>query len=398
MVQFRKDSTKGDFPMLQLCVSQQQNDIPFAFKSTGIRVYSFEEAIYHVFHYWRESVDDFLSDPMIAWVSELGLSYIASKMKDLAHTDNFTARLLSFLQLVDYFSREEIAGLTSTLQAWEQRREWEKLKERADHLVERGEPARALSLYKRALGFEENVALLNNMGVVCMQLSASKEAAGYLARAMEIEPQNLNILLHYIEAAILSRQYENAALSLQMAESIAPNNADIQFLHGLFAYEQKNYIKALAFYEKAVQLDPDVPYYIYKMADVHMAIRQFAKALETMQTIPVKDAAYYLKEAEIHAAAADVPASLKCMRRATSAPDGTTNANLWAKLAEYYRRDYDWRRAEKAISYALGLAPDNDLVRLESARIKKGLGRTRDYQAELSEILKSFKDRYRADR
>ena len=383
--------------MLQLCVSQQANHIPFFFKSTGIRVYSFEEAIYHVFHYWRESVDDFLSEAMITWVSELGLSYIASKMKELAAGDNFTPRLLGFLQLIEYLSPEEIKGLKSTLQAWELRREWEKLKERADHLVKRGEPARALSLYKRALSFEENVALLNNIGVVCMQLSVSKEAANYLSRAMAMEPQNLNILLNYIEAAILSRQYENAESALQTAESIAPHCPDIPFLRGLFAHEQKNYIKALAFYEKAVQLDPAVPYYVYKMVDVHMEIRQFAKALEVLQAIRTKDAAYYVKEAEIHAVIGDVPASLKCMRRATAAADGANNPNLWAKLAEYYRRDYDWRRAEKAISHAVKLAPDNDLVRLESARIKKGLGRTRDYQAELAEILKSFKDGYRTD-
>ena len=383
--------------MLQLCVSQQINEIPFAFKSTGIRVYSFEEAVYHVFHYWRESVDDFLSEGMITWVSELGLSYIASKMKDLARAGDFTARLLGFLQLIEYISAEEISGLKSTLVAWELRREWEKLKERADNLIQRGEPARALPLYKRALGYEENAALLNNTAVVCMQLSAPKEAANYLTRARELEPQNLNILLHYIEAAILSRQYDAAEAALAKAQADAPNHADIPFLHGLLAYEQKNYVKALAYYENAVQLNPDVPYYVYKMADVHMAMRQFSKALEVLQTIQNKDAAYYVKEAEIHAAAGDVPASLKCMRRATVAPDGAANANLWGKLAEYYRRDYDWRRAEKAISHALNLAPDNDMVRLESARIKKGLGRTRDYQAELADILKSFKTRYRDD-
>jgi len=380
--------------MLQLCVSQQINETPFYFNSTGIRVYSFEEAIYHVFHYWRESADDFLSEPMITWVSDLGLSYLASKMKELACIDNFTAQVLGFLQLIDYFSADEISGLKATLQAWEMRREWEKLNERADYLVQRGEPGRAVPLYKRALKYEENAALLNNIGVVHMQLSASKKAASYLARACALEPDNTNILRHYIEAAILCGQYENAEAALGKLKHLAPTCADFQFLHGLLAYEQKDYTKAIAFYEKAIELDPSVPFYVYKMADAHKAMRQFSKALEALQSIPNKDAAYYVKEAEIHAALGDVPDSLKCMRLATSAADGATNANLWAKLAEYYRRDYDWRRAEKAIAHAISLSPDNDLVRLENARIKKGLGRTRDHQNELADILKSFKDRY----
>jgi len=331
---------------------------------------------------------------MITWVSDLGLSYIASKMKELAGTDNFTAQILGFLQIVDYFNAEEINGLKITLQAWEMRQEWEKLKERADYLAQRGEPGRAVPLYKRALQYEENADLLNNLGVAHMQLAASKEAARYLARACALEPDNINVLRHYIEAAILCGQYENAEAALAKLE---PNCADIQFLYGLLAYEQKNYTKAIAFYEKAIGLDSAVSYYVYKMADAYKAMRQFAKALEALHAISDKDAAYYVKEAEIHAAAGDVPASLKCMRRATNAADGATNASLWAKLAEYYRRDYDWRRAEKAISHAISLSPDNDLVRLESARIKKGLGRTRDYQNQLADILRSFKDRYRAE-
>jgi len=377
--------------MLRLSVSQQYNDSNyFTFKSTGVRVYSFEEALYHVYHFWRESLDDFLCDEIITWVSELGLSFIASKMKELTKEKHL--QILDFLGLVDYFSAQELDTLKQTLQKWELRNEWEKLKERADFLVSRGEPIKALPLYKRALKYEENAALLNNIAIACMQLSAPKVAVSYLARAKTIEPDNQDILLHYVEAAILNHQYENAEAVLLTL----PDSADVLFLRGLMAFEQKNYVKALSFYEKAAEANPKLPYYKYKAADVlGLRLRQFDKALQTLQTIDVKDAPYYVKEAEIHSAAGDVPASLKCMRKATEA--GENSATLWAKLAEYYRKDYDWRRAEKAITHAVTLAPDNDLVRLERARIKKGLGRTRDYQTELADLLKSFKTRYRGE-
>ena len=382
--------------MLQFCISQQLNTTPFIFHSTGIRVYSLEEALYHTFHYWRESVDDFLSREMMTWVSEMGLSFVVSKMQEIAEEKHFTTRILGFLQLVTYFSPDELSSLQSTLEAWERRCEWEKLKERADYFVERGDPFKALPLYKRALQLEENVALLNNIGVAYMQMSLAKKAVTCLARAHTLEPDNISVMLHYIEAAILSKQFETAAQMLEKVESLAPDFVDISFLHGLMAYKQKNYSQALAYYEEAMKLDPTASYYVYKVADTYKAMRQYKQALHVLSKIADKNAEYYVKEAEVHAAAGDVPASLRCMRSATSG-DGANNAGLWAKLAEYYRHDYDWRRAEKAIAHALELSPDNDKVRLESTRIKKGLGRTREYQAGLTDMLKSFKGRYRTD-
>jgi len=381
--------------MLQFSVSQQINETPYTFKSTGIRVYSFEESLFHVYHYWRESVDDFVSEEMITWVSELGHSFLSSKIKELASEENFTRQILNFLQLVNYFSKDEIAQLEATLREWELRREWEKLKERADYLVQKGEPIKALPLFKRALQFEENAALLNNLAVAYMQLSLPKEAIRHLTRARTLEPANVQILLHYVEASILGRQFENAKNILAKATEMAPTCADIPFLQGLMSFKQKRYSQALAYYDEAIKLEPTVPYYIYKKVDVHKAMRQYEKALESLAAVSDKNGDYYVKEAEIHAMAGDVPAALRSMRRATTSD--TTDANLWAKLAEYYRNDYDWRRAEQAIAHAISLSPDNDTVRLESARIKKGLGRTKDYQTELTGILKSFKERYRAE-
>jgi len=382
--------------MLQFAVSQQHNETPFIFRSTGIRVYTFEEALYHVFHYWRESVDDFLSETMIAWVAELGLSYIASKLKDISREKRFTKRILDFLQVVEYFNATEISDIKTTLQAWEQRLEWEKLKERADYLVNRGEPSKALPLYKRALQFEENAALLNNIAVAHMQLALPQDAMHHLTRARTLEPENMSVLFHYIEAAILAGQYNKAGQALAKATELAPGSADIPFLYGLSAFEQKNYATALEYYEKAAALDPKTPHYTYQVANAHTAMRQYDKALAALATVPVKDANYYVKEAEIHAAANDTSAALRCMRRATDA-GGANTPGMWAKLAEYYRKDYDWQMAEQAIAHALKLAPENDRVRLENARIKKGLGRTREYQAELTGILKGFKERYRAE-
>ena len=380
--------------MLQFCVSQQLNDRPFAFKATGIRVYSFEEALYHVFHYWKESVDDFLSDGMIAWVLELGHSYLAARMKELCRKEPFTQRVLDFLQLTEYFSSDELSALKTSLEAWEMRREWEKLKERADYFVNRGEPGKALPLYRRALQYEENATLFNNLGIAQMQMDTPKDGYSCLIKALRLEPRNHAILIHCIEAAILSGNVADATKLIKKAHNTNPEDADIPFLMGLMAWGQKNYTEALTHFGKAQSLAGNVPYYAYKTIDVHLAMRQYDQALKTLEGLTAKDEAYYKKEAEIYAASGNIPGAIKSAAKAIELSE-SPDAALYAKLAGYHRQNYDPAPAEKAIQQALTIDPEHDTVRLENARIKKGLGRTREYQAVLTDILKSFKERYR---
>jgi len=383
--------------MLQLCVSQQLNDIPFTFRATGIRVFSFEEAMYHIYHHWRESVDDFLSNEMITWVSELGLSFIASGMRDIAvgKGKRFAEQILQFFKLSEYFDQREIAALSASLLEWEARVEWEKLKERADHFVTRGQPAQALPLYKRALLSQDSDLLHNNIGVAYLQLQSYKEALRHFKQAHQLSPDNAEVLLHCIEAAILAHEFSTAVELLQTAETMLTSNADISFLYGLMAHEKRQYTQALEHYAKAQELRTTInPFYTYKIVDVYMATRQYEMALNSIRQLQ-KDTRYYTKEADIHACAGDFTAALHCIKEATATVEGTKNATLWTKLAEYYRHDYNWQKAEEAIQIAMGLAPDNNKVRLEYARIKKGLGKTREYQAELGTILRNFKEIYR---
>jgi tetratricopeptide (TPR) repeat protein len=377
---------------LQLCVSQTKNNNPFSFKTTGIRVYTFEEMLYHVFHNWRESVDEFLSEESMAWVAGLGHAYLCARMKELRKTEPFAARILEFLRLANYYGESELHELKATLEKWEQRREWEQLKERADVFAHKNEPEKAIPLYKRALQFDENAPLLNNLGVQYLQTNAIKEGLSCLTRALSLEPSNFSVLLHYIEAAILNGKFDKAEKSLKKAREMNPAHPDIAFLLGLMAYEQKDYPAALANFEQAIAADNTVPFYTHKAVDVHLQMRQYEKALSILQTAPFKDTGE--KEAEIYAAWGDLPRAVKSMQNAiAAAPE--PSAAAYAKLAAYHRQDYDTTRAEQAIQKALSLNPESNIIRLENARIKRGLGNTREYQVSLNEILKSFKDTYR---
>jgi len=428
--------------MLQLCTSQQISNTPYTFRATGIRVYSIEEALYHTYHHWRESVEDVASAKITAWVANLGHFQLAEKIKGLASLEPFSKRMLAFLSIIEYFDNAELAGIKSDLESWEHRVEWERLKDRADHLVAKGEPAKALPLYRQASKYEENsqgnAQLINNMAIAHMLLGNYKDAVKLLAKAHASQPENHAISLHYAEAAILSGEYDTAKGILQNSHPATP---DVLFLHGLMAYQQGDYHEAIAWLEKAASagLAPVKPVtrsieppgqprkmregaadlkancymntpqarYIKMIADAYVQLGHYEKALASLDQ---SAADYHVKAAEIYAVQghSHMPEAIHHMRKALedagtinsdvhASQDCESQAALWTKLARYYRLDYDWQRAGEAIANALiadSNVPLNATIQLENARIKKGLGRMRDYRAGLSEVLMGLKDKY----
>jgi len=380
--------------MLQLCLSQKISETPYTFKATGIRVYSIEEALYHAYHYWRESIDELQSESLTTWVASLGLTQITAKMKALPAITPVSKRLLAFLGITEYFSPPELTALKADLERWEHRVEWEKLKDRADHLVYRGEPAKAMPLYRRALSYEENPSLLNNMAIANMQLSNHQEAVKLLAKAITAQPGIAALMLNYAEALILSGNYEDAKKALEKASASSPNGetADIQYLQGLMAYQQEDYQLALSHFQKAVANNPEIHIYTHKLADTYRQMHQYDKAIAALEQSPA--APHHLKMAEIYATYghSHMPEAISHIRKAIS-EGGRNSAALWTKLAEHYRKDYDNERANEAISNAM---PSKSVATLlENARIKKGLGRMREYRAGLSEAVKGLAESYR---
>ena len=139
-----------------LCTSQKLSSF-YIFKYTNIKVYSLEEALYHCYHYWKESLDDFISQDFVDWVKDdLQMSFIASRIKEIIHYDSLSERLIKFLCIIDYFNEREILEIRGRLSEWEKRLEWEKLKDRGDYFNNMNQPAKA---YPSLRGIEGLIAL-----------------------------------------------------------------------------------------------------------------------------------------------------------------------------------------------------------------------------------------------
>ena len=385
---------------LILCTSQQENTVPYRFTATGIQVYTFEEVLYHVYHYWKQSVDDITAPNLISWVNDtLGLAVLASKLKEIAKTEVFSERMLNFLEITDYFDKSELAVLKPQLVRWERRLEWETYKERADDLIKRGEPDKAIPLYHRSLQFDKNIPVLNNLSIAYMQVESYKNACFFLEQALELDKDNWELVLHYAEALLHDKRIEEGTEAIELAAAISPKEAkvDILYLRGELSLRKGEYDNAISFFEQAIALSPQ-DQYVFRLSDVYTWRRQFEKALEVLNRFipdPLREQniACLIKEAELHSLSGNLFGAIQAIKKALEIKPG--HAELWVRLARYLRLDYNLPKAEEAISKAISLDAHNERTRLESARIKKGMGHTKSYQQLLKGILAEFKSRYR---
>ncbi|GHU53126.1 hypothetical protein AGMMS49975_10410 [Clostridia bacterium] len=389
--------------MLILAQNQKEQPVPYTFRATNISVYTFEEVLYHSYTHFKDSADDITTEEFLAWATAIGLGYIAARIRDeIVPLESFTEKLTGFLTLIEYFDDDEIEELREKLTYWENRREWERLKERAD-LAAGSSPARAYALYKRALLHGENADILNNMGVCLMQMRKFDEAYTCLAKSYQLCDRHSSragvIVFSLAEAAIYSRNFDAAQEILdRLQKAKNPQTDKIFYLYGELNLALGDTKTPVKYFEQAFDERPQ-PLYAYRLADAYLSLRMFDKALRSLDNLSAvfseikRDSSFLRKQAEVNAKAQNLPTAIRLIEKAVVFDKN--NIELWVDLAMYYRVNYDVVKAQSAVAAALALDDTDERALLENARIKKALGRTRDYQEGIKTVLLSLKKRYR---
>jgi len=376
---------------LLLAVSQEENRTPYTFRTTGINVFSIEEALYHCFNYWERSADEFTRDDFIRWVNDdLGLSFVAARLREISEIADFPGRTIAFLSVVEYFDQACLRALKKEIARWEKRNEWEKYKDAADALMNAGEPEKAYALYGRALSYMTNVPLLNNAAVALMKQGAHEKAAELLGQALELEPGNERVLFAAVENFVLWGRLSEAEEALERAGQARPG--EVLYFKGEILFAKGDFAGCVPLLNEAVKIDAD-PHYVYALSEVYVKQRRYEKALETIGRIEVRDKYFMKRQAELFVKADNVPAAVKCIEKALLSDNN--DVDLWTRLAMYHRVNYDLTKALGAAQKAVSLAPDNRRAGLELARVRKAQGRIKDYQVALNRILSGFKNDYR---
>ncbi len=174
---------------LILVASDAENVKPYKFEATNISVYSFEQALYHCYHYWKESWDEvFIKDNFNIWVrDELNLSYIASEIKKMKSIRSLPDRIIAFLSIIYYFDQDELDKLKKEIKDWQTQSQSEKLKEKGDSLIAIGSFEKAIIAYNAVLTYDKkNYVVMNNIGVGYMNLEKYEKAEEWFFKAFDI--------------------------------------------------------------------------------------------------------------------------------------------------------------------------------------------------------------------
>ena len=181
----------------------------------------------------------------------LGLAYRANKQEKLA---------AAYLKK----GGKKSQGLSVSDPLWNQTQELLRtpnaLSQRAIRQLDRGNLIQAESLLREAVQLKpDDSGLHNNLAGLLMMKNQLDEAKESFAKAVELNPQLISA--HRGLAAIASKasDFKTAKKHLDIAYGVAPKDRKVLIDLGRLQYKQKNYSKALEYFESVLKLDPGNP-------------------------------------------------------------------------------------------------------------------------------------------
>lgn len=384
----------SDSKTLILSVSPEGVNNPYYFNSTRKKIYSLEELIYHCYYYWRQSIDDFLSGTIELWIEqELGLKYLSSRIQKIKDNEKtITNQYSCFLKVIDYFEENEIVTLQREIFFWENMDQWKKYKEKADYFLENYEYQKAINSYKDALEINEDIAVINNLGVAYMKYGKYVEAMECFKKAHIRQEDNVAIILNTIEVLMLQGEYNLAYNTLQKFESIQ-NNPEVLNVYGQLEYLQQNYDKALEYFSHAHEVG-DHFISLIKTAYVYSKQGKYKESIKTIESIENKEnTEYYYEYAYLHYEIGNIKEAI--IKAEKSVEYDKKNRDVWLLLIKLYKQNKNLELAQRAILKVFEMDSDNEQAKLEYATLKKSNGFIKDYQEMLKTIVSKWKQIYR---
>ena len=324
-------------------------------------VWGIEQALFHVYHNWRES--DFLLPSFEKWVADtLALPQLAKSLEVLRRGDSYSEQLFGFLSAVDYLTRDMLDTLQTQVTDWEADNQQGLLNSRAARLFNQGKRVEALALFKQA---------------------------------HEQDETNWPIMLNYAQALIESDQTEQGFKYITKAEiglaSTGQTDAKVWYLYAKVCRKLKNIDQALDYINRAIEADPINDHY-YELATLQMLTRRFDDAIATLALAPQRDFRYYQILADTYARGNDYPGAIKTLNEAHLKYDPLPESLV--RLAKYYRRNYEPSQAQRTLE-RITYIDQHPLARIELAKVKKALGKLYEYQKIMDAILTEAKQDYR---
>ncbi len=226
-----------------------------------------------------------------------------------------------------------------------------------------GNATEAMALWGKVLKHDPNRPKVHeDMGWFAMEKGQYAQAIGHWRRTLEINPQTPSIHSGIARALMGLNRHTEAIEALRKELEISPRSSFSWFLLGQEHLQQKEYEKAKASYEKAIDLEPDLTNVYYGLFTVCARLGQRTEAKQHMATFKKLKAA----EMEVLKDRNNAFNDLIDMRRDA--------AETLILAGQAYQSAGKLNQAEKLTHRAAGLAPQNAIYRLHSAAISMQLG------------------------
>lgn len=156
---------------------------------------------------------------------------------------------------------------------------------RAQTLGGLGDPQRAIDAYQKATELDPSKSdYFSGLGLARLQLSQTAGALKAFNRALEIDPHCLSALVRRSRLfAIEFNDFDSSLQDLQRAISLEPDNAELFFYRGETQLLAGAHEDALASYDKALGLDPDLVPILNNKAVCLARLQRFEAAYECVK-------------------------------------------------------------------------------------------------------------------
>ncbi|MDO5521168.1 MAG: hypothetical protein Q4G58_11815 [bacterium] len=209
-----------------LCTGRM-TQTPYVFNMSNTGVYSIEEMSYYLYTHIYEISEDFLDQDLVNWIRfEVALPELAEKLEVLKRNGNGIKDIVvTILCSNDYYSEKEIKELVIIMDAIKGLPAIKRKKIRGDYYLKYKMYHYAAMEYenilkdKEAADFtpEEYGDLIHNIGVVKVQTSSYKAAAGCFKEAYNLNHREAS-LTQYMLAILLSGDQEKYNEELEKYE------------------------------------------------------------------------------------------------------------------------------------------------------------------------------------
>ncbi len=196
---------------LLLCGKRTTN--PYYIEEAGINIYSIEELCYYIYNNTYMVGLSFFTDELAAFISdELELPSLGQRIKQkIACKADVVSIVMDIMTATNYYSHDECKGIEEAIKKYGSMSKQERMKARADMLVDRKRYVSAMVAYKDILANRDEqynsafvASIWNNMGVLNAKQFLFADALKCFRMACDIDKKD-DYFKNMISAAMFSK-------------------------------------------------------------------------------------------------------------------------------------------------------------------------------------------------